>query len=132
MNPTTKGEDEYCKFTLLENGKPIDRRFQEVVLQDADGYVHRFTGPRLPKYIIGSTGESHVGRHVLQILLRPGRPQPEPVGGERDRGFVWPVRRDVLHVAVGFAGLQLLRAVFLGVDAFASELVFAFTDAVMK
>jgi hypothetical protein len=122
-----KGGDRYCVFQLLENGKPQTRRFPEVVVQDAEGVVHRLTGDELPLYIGGYTGESHTGHHTLEILLRPKKLKrtPEP----QAEGYRWPVGRDVLHVAIGFLGLQLLRATFFGIDAFLNTLVGAFYEA---
>lgn len=130
MNPTTKGEDYYTHLTFIENGKVWPRRVGEMTFQWR-GQFYRLTGVDLPESAVWQSNKSHTGYGIVDILLRPDRLPPIPIEVEQDRGFMWPVRRDVFHVAVGFAGMQVLCAAVKGFDAFVWALVRAFQDAIM-
>lgn len=123
----TKGEVKYCKFTLIENGNPLTRRIHEIIVQDLFGLIHRIFGDRLPDSITVITGESQTDYHTLEILTSPETLRR--TSEQRSDGYRWPVGRDVLHVAIGFAGLQLMRATFFGIDAFLGTLARAFYEA---
>lgn len=123
----TKGEEEYCKFTLIENAVPVTRRIHELVIQDEVGKIHRVSGDKLPSSMTAITGDSQTDHHTLEILISPRKLRR--IAEQRSDGYRWPVGRDVLHVAIGFAGLQLLKATFFGIDAFLGTLVGAFYEA---
>lgn len=123
----TKGEEGYCKFTLVENGSPLTRRIHEMVIQDEVGKLHRVSGDKLPSSMTAITGECQTDHHTLEILISPRKLRR--ISEQRSDGYRWPVGRDVLHVAIGFAGLQLLKATFFGIDAFLNVLLRAFYEA---
>ena len=123
----TKGEDKHCKFTLIENGNPLTRRIHELIVQDAVGLIHRIFGDRLPDSMTVITGDCQTDHHTLEVLISPRK--LKRISEQRSDGYRWPVGRDVLHVAIGFVGLQLLKATFFGIDAFLNTLVRAFYEA---
>ena len=125
----TKGEERHCKFLLMENGKPLPRNIHEMILQDPEGLIHRVIGDDLPYSMILLTGDSHTGHHVLQILLHPRKLKKQLPAVERNRGYKWPVGRDLLHVILGLCLLQLMKATFLGIDVFLNTFINAFYEA---
>lgn len=130
MKPQQKGEDRHCKFMLVENGTPLTRRIHELIVQDAVGTIHRIDGDRLPSSITAVTGVCQTEHHTLQVLISPRKLRSLPGPSHAPAG--WPTRRDLLHVALGFAGLQLLRATVFGVDAFVGTLFDAFLSAFQR
>jgi hypothetical protein len=124
-----KGEVRHCKFMLMENGKPIPRNVHEMIVQDTEGIIHRVIGEQLPSDMVVYTGDSHTGHNILHILLHPRRIKRQLAEVERDRGYQWPVGRDMLHVLLGFCLLQLTKATILGIDVFMNTFINAFYEA---
>ena len=100
----------HCKVTHYENNRVVTRRVSSIVVQAVDGRSYTLTGSKLPDSISWSTGESHSGNHLLEVLMNP-RPQ----NTRWDFRSEWPSGRDLLHV---FGGVGISVIAILAIHGF--------------
>ena len=68
-----QGEKFFCRWHHSENGKDMQRKIHVLEVQATDGRVYTIQGKELPESIMTCSGEKYQGRHLMQILLRPGK-----------------------------------------------------------
>ena len=97
-----RGSEHYTMFTFTEDHDVINRRLHRVTLQDKTGKVHILEGKELPHKLTVDTSKALKGRHISEILTKPGDTLPS-LGSEQ-----WPSKRDMLH---GFAAFVLFMSI---------------------
>lgn len=109
-------EGYFTKYIHVENGTPMVRRLHKLIIQSSTGHVFEIEGAALPETIITFAGDSHKGKHVGQILLRPKSAVAEStttvVNGFGKKPFSsvidtspddrWPTCRDFVNGLIGF------------------------------
>jgi hypothetical protein len=94
----------------IENGPPLHRQVRRIEVQTR-GRLYVFRGKQMPEFIGICTGQGFKGNHVAQILLSYDSVSDglQEYSVWSTAPAAWPELRDVMHMALGFAGFLMVR-----------------------
>ena len=117
-----KGEY-YTQWTHTESGKVMNRRLHRIMVQRGDRGLVELAGPNLPDSILTFAGDGHKDLHKAYIYsqgdtsaftpdFRPYRPSLFSRRPYYVTEYLWPTRRDFIHLIIGIVLLGVVR--FIG------------------
>ncbi len=119
-----KHKDEYfTQMAHFENGKATNRRMHRIMVQQGDSELVELAGPDLPDWIVSFAGNGHKDHHeayihsqedtsAFTLVFRPRRQAPGRWRYRYDPD--WPMRRDVIHMAIGLTAIGVLKLIATG------------------
>jgi hypothetical protein len=113
----------YTQWTHTESGKVLNRRLHRIMVQRGDRGLVELAGPDLPDSILTFAGDGHKDLHEGYIYSQEDtspftpefRPRRQAPGRWRYRYDPdWPMRRDVIHMAIGLTAIGVLKLIATG------------------
>lgn len=87
----------FCKAVHIESGRTVTRRIHTMMVQAADGRLHKVDGKNLPDSISLYSGVPYEGGHLAEVLLNPKKVKASLVLSTSG----WISKRDVFYLVLG-------------------------------
>ncbi len=98
------GGRRFCKVAHIENGRWVMRRIHTMMVQSADGRLHKVEGKNLPDSISLYSGVPYEGAHLAEVLLNPKKVKASLVLATSG----WISRRDIFYLVLGMFLWQVI------------------------